>query len=103
VSSLGSKGELIAAQHDVYAFRYGRLGRAPMTLATLANTSMLQSKSISGNIGSIPRVIFRLMYGPSNDRGASNNGYANAACWLPRRRLWRHPRLHRDGRRQRLR
>jgi hypothetical protein len=38
---------------------------------------------ISGNTGSIPDAICRLMYEPSNGRGANNNGCANAACCLP--------------------
>jgi hypothetical protein len=39
--------------------------------------------SISGNIGSLPDVIFHLTSGPSSDRSANNNGRANAACGSP--------------------
>ena len=59
--------------------------------------------SISGNIGSIPDAIFRLMSGPHNDRGANNNGRANAACGSPRLHPWQHLRLHRGGRPRHLR
>jgi hypothetical protein len=54
-----------------------------------------QSASVNGNIEVTPHVIFHLMNGPSNYRGANNKNYgrandhsdrANNACELPRRR-----------------
>ena len=41
---------------------------------------------VNGNTDSIPDVIFRLTYEPSNYRDANNSGRANAACGFPRLR-----------------
>jgi hypothetical protein len=59
--------------------------------------------TVIGNTGSSLDAICRLMYGPSNDRGANNNGRANAAGGFRRPHRWPRQWLHRVRRLRRLR